>query len=88
MRADWPLTENGWLKEIVMLKGSRMGGFLASRPTVPPPQNTRDPSENSKEGGGEDPDGDQVSSNNDTSDEEYQESRSKGKAKGKGKGRK
>ncbi|KAK0208435.1 hypothetical protein DFS33DRAFT_1451429 [Desarmillaria ectypa] len=82
--------ENGWLKEIVMLKGSRLAGVHLTPDTVSSSMwdhgraATLSPSGDGPST--EKKDGDS-GSNDDSSDSEYIEGRAKGKGKGKGKAR-
>ncbi|SJL05855.1 uncharacterized protein ARMOST_09191 [Armillaria ostoyae] len=84
--------ENGWLKEIVMLKGSRLAGVHLTPDTVSSSMWDHGRATTlSPDAGGpstEEKDGDS-DSNGDSSDSEYTgEGRAKGKGKGKGKARK
>lgn len=81
--------ENGWLKEIVMLKGSRLAGsnlspeMLAGSSSAASVPRT----EIDKRHGGTSVEQEDSQSDGSTSDEDYQVGRSKAKGKGKGKGK-
>lgn len=80
--------ENGWLKEIVMLKGSRLAGLNLSPHSMPPSSGEssfRREHEGRRAGAQGKEDELESEEGSSSEDEEYRERSSKGKGKGKAK---